>query len=437
MADRDTKRHGLLVRKNHRQPSFKMTESSSTDIQGTCMQMCPPSEIASRERQRRLHFFETIAFTSNSPNSCSQQDKFTADSRAVVKEFSRSAAGKAIEATELRPARVLVRTMNYLVEEIASKDGVYPWHLIYWFVFDRTRAIRQDLVVQRITGRPVVEIFEKTCRFHILSGYKLCESPIDVFDPKINNDHTSECLKRLLCFYDAQQASVYKDTRAEFEAYYLLHNLGSFEALSRAMTLPVEIKRSCLLQLAFEINLTAMRKNFVRFFRLVKKLPYLACCAVHKHFNQVRFNALATVNAAYCSRNASLPLSLLVEMMCFNDIQEAKVFCAHFGREVSDTAVKLVKGDLTNSQPLNVRLSNMINDKLTVSTSDLVSGKGAVPSTLKSDSVDTAAFSNNSNTGNSNAASQVNPLTTQARPSWFGKVKGRGRGWGRGQKVFQ
>lgn len=411
------------------------------------MQMCPPREIASREKQRRLHFFETIAFTSNSSNSnsCSQQDKVTADSRAVVKEFSRSAAGKAIEASELRPAHVLVRTMNYLVEEIASKDSIYPWQLIYWFVFDRTRAIRQDLVVQRITGRPVVEIFEKTCRFHILSGYKLCESPIDVFDPKINNDHTSECLKRLLCFYDAETPSVYKGTRAEFEAYYLLHNLGSFEALSRVMTLPEEIKKNCLLQLAVEINLTAMHKNFVRFFRLVKKLPYLACCAVHKHFDQVRFNALATIKAAYCSRNASLPLSLLVGMLSFNDNQEAKVFCAHFGLEVLDTAVKLVKGDLNNSQPLNVRFSNMINDKLTVSTSDLISGNGAVPSTFSRNSVDTlhtekagsAAFSNSSKTGNFNAASQANPLTTQARPNWFGKVRGRGRGWGRGQKVFQ
>lgn len=418
-----------------------MTESSRDVIQGTCMQMCPSREIASREKQRRLHFFETVAFTSNSPssNSFPQQDKLTADPRAVIKEFSRSAAGKAIDPSELRPAHVLLQTMNYLVENIAVKNGVYPWQMIYLFIFDRTRAIRQDLVVQRITGRPVVEIFEKTCRFHILSGYKLCESPIDVFDPKINNDHTSECLKRLLCFYDAEHPSVYKATRAEFEAYYLLHNLGSMEALNRAMTLPEELKRDIMLELAFEINLSVMLKNFVRFFRLVELLPYLACCAVHKHFNQVRADALATINAAYCSRNASLPLTLLVEMLNFNDVQEARDFCAHYGLEVSDSAVKIVKGNFNETQPSRARFSSMINAKMTVNARDLISGKGAVPSTLDRSSVDSlhsqkigsTACSSSSKIGNFSTVSQ--PISTAlgslGKPSWFGKGRGRGRGW--------
>lgn len=424
--------------------SFKMEKSSTSDIKGTCMHMCPQREIASREKQRRLHFFETLAFTSNIPKSSnfSQKDRVTADLHAVVKEFSRSAAGKAIDPSELRPALVLQRTMNYLVDEIAIKDGMYPWHMIYGFIFDRTRAIRQELVVQRITGSTAVEILEKTCRFHILSGYKLCESPVDVFDSKINSDHTSECLKRLLCLYDVGHPLIYKDTRAEFEAYYLLHNLGSFEALSRAKTLPEEIKRNCLVHLAFEANLNAVLKNFVRFFRLVKKLPYLACCAVHKHFSKVRANALVTINKAYFSRNASLPLSLLVEMLKFNDVQEAKHFCAHFRLEVSDIAVNLVKGNLNDSPPLNTRPSDMINVKLTVDARDLISGKEAIPNGLCATSDDTwqtqisgsVAFSDHSGIGNVNAISLLvsAPLSSQAKPSWFGKGRGRGKGKGEG-----
>lgn len=402
------------------------------------MQMCPPREIASREKQRRLHFFETVAFTTcPTSNSDRQRDKLTADPRAAVKEFSRSAAGKAIDPSDLRPANVLLRTINYLTEEIASKDAIYPWNMIYWFIFDRTRAIRQDLVVQRITGKPVVEIFEKACRFHIFSGYKLCESPLDVFDPKINNDHTSECLKRLLCFYDAEFPSAYKDTRPEFEAYYLLHNLGSFEALSRAVTLPADIKNSHLFRLAFEITITIMLKNFVRFFRLVKKLPYLACCAVHKHFNQVRGNALATVNAAYFSRNACLPLMFLVEMFNFNDVQETSDFCSNFGLEVSDTSVKLVKGNLNNTQSPRARFSNMVDAKFTLSISDILSGKCTVTRTLVKNSVGAshsqtfvpAVYSKSSDVGASRFVAQ--PLSNvqqfKERQSWFGKGRGRGR----------
>ncbi|KAJ7393489.1 Germinal-center associated nuclear protein [Desmophyllum pertusum] len=125
-----------------------------------------------------------------------------------------------------------------------------------------------------------------------------------------------------------------------------------------------------------------MLKNFVRFFRLVKKLPYLACCAVHKHFNQVRGNALATVNAAYFSRNACLPLMFLVEMFNFNDVQEASDFCSNFGLEVSDTSVKLVKGNLNNTQSPRARFSNMVDAKFTLSTSDILSGKCTVTKTL-------------------------------------------------------
>ena len=181
-----------------------MTEQDGDFIQGTCMQMCPQREISSREKQRRLHFFETVAFTSRSTtctnSNISQQDKLRADPRAVVKEFTRSAAGKAIDPSELRPFHVLLRTVNYLIDVIAAKDGDYPWHMIYLFVFDRTRSVRQDLVVQRISGKPVVEIFEKICRFHIISSYQLCESSIDVFDGKINNDHTCRVLKETSVF---------------------------------------------------------------------------------------------------------------------------------------------------------------------------------------------------------------------------------------------
>ena len=402
------------------------------------MQMCPTREITSREKQRRLHFFETIAFTCPTSNSSSQQDKLKADSRAVVKEFSRSAAGKSIDPSDLRPANVLLKTMNYLIEEIASKDSVYPWQMIYWFVFDRIRAIRQDLVVQRITGKPVVEIFEKACRFHILSGYKLCESPVDVFDPKINNDHTSECLKRLLCFYETEWPSAYKDTRAEFEAYYLLHNLGSFEALNRAITVPEGIKNSFIFRLALDIAFTFMLKNFVRFFRLVKKLPYLACCAVHKHFNRVRINALASVNTAYFSRNACLPVMLLVEVLNFNNVQEACDFCTHFGLEVTDTSVKLMKGNVNNTQPLRVRFSNVIDLKVAINTSDMISGACPVTRAFIKSSADesrprapvAAASGNDSKPGESslNSRPMSNVLQLNERQCWFGKGRGRGRG---------
>lgn len=400
--------------------------------QGKCLQMCPQREISLREQQRHFHFFETLAFTSDS-NNILDEKKSAIDPLAMVKEFSRSAAGKSLDPSSLRPANTLQQTMNYLVEKIASKDGVFPWKTIYCFMFDRIRAIRQDLVIQGITGKIAVEIFEKTCRFHILSGYKLCETPIDVFDSKINNDHTSECLKRLLGLYDEEIVSAC-NSRPEFESYYLLYNLGSFDAVSRAVTLPTEVNQNWLFQLALAISRAAIMKNFVKFFRLVKRLPYLACCALHKHFNQIRFDALAAINKAYYNRNASFPLLLLVQMLDFNDVQEAKDFCVHFDLEVTETAVKLTKGDLRITQPLKVRFSNTINEKSTFSASDMIGGKGAIAQTLLVSSLHISSsqrkgLSPSANTTDIKTLSSVPRVTSQPRPAWFGKARGRGRGW--------
>lgn len=128
-----------------------------------------------------------------------------------------------------------------------------------------------------------MEIFERICRFYILLGYRLCESLLDVFDLKINNDYINECLKRFLCFYDEEDFFVNWDMRVEFEVYYFLYNFGFFEVLNCVVNLLEEVKNSCLLWLVFDIMICIMFKNFVWFFRLVKRLLFLVCCVVYKY----------------------------------------------------------------------------------------------------------------------------------------------------------
>ena len=44
--------------------------------------------------------------------------------------------------------------------------------LKYEFIFDRMRAIRQDLIVQRDNSRLANEIYKRILRFYILADYK-------------------------------------------------------------------------------------------------------------------------------------------------------------------------------------------------------------------------------------------------------------------------
>lgn len=77
---------------------------------------------------------------------------------------------------------------------------------------------------------------------------RLTEMTIEKFDPKICRQHLQECLKKTLTCYDNingdnKNATVEQmERRATIESIYLVFNLGSVEALTRAIRLPKPAK---------------------------------------------------------------------------------------------------------------------------------------------------------------------------------------------------
>ena len=197
------------------------------DITGTCMTMCPVEEIRMRERNKLLHPFEIVPETKHLKYPKADWDK-------IVKEYTRPAAGKSEPGmSDLRPASVLLKTVRFLMENVVPINTV-PWCRVYEYVFDRLRAVRQDMVVQRINGTQAMSILEIGVRFHIYSAYALCEEKIADFDSHINDTHTQECLKRLLVLYAATNENT--PNAAEFIALYLVYNLGNSDALQYGLS---------------------------------------------------------------------------------------------------------------------------------------------------------------------------------------------------------
>ena len=96
--------------------------------------------------------------------------------------------------------------------------------LVYEFLFDRFRSIRQDLIVQ---GTPDLRIsrniLEYSIKFHLLANYKLGSYPLEPgFDKEMNFKQLLECLKALLTLCDVEDPTV-----KEFIGIYLMLNLGS------------------------------------------------------------------------------------------------------------------------------------------------------------------------------------------------------------------
>lgn len=188
-----------------------------------------------REKQGLLHQFEICKGTEHLPRP-------KADSKKIIKEFKRSAAGqKSPKPQDLRPFPVLLKTVNYLMEKIVTKNDV-AWSIVYEFTADRLRAVRQDMVIQQMKNEECIPILEKIVRFYVYSSFRLQHKPKSVFDLHLNNIHLQECLKRLLVLYKEVKEEEVLENRAEMETIYILHNLGSTEALSHSYHLPLLIR---------------------------------------------------------------------------------------------------------------------------------------------------------------------------------------------------
>lgn len=233
-------------------------QQKETVPRGSCQTMCPARELRDRERQNLLHRFEMLAGT--------ERDRLPrGDPSRAVKEYSRPAAGKdSTNPGDLRPPEVLLKTVCYLIDSIAASPDLHPWTeashsltflfcgcsvnicvlsnyikgffsllQIYSFVFDRLRGVKQDMIIQRVSGSKCVAILERTIRFLIYASYRLCGEPLRFYDPCINGTHLQENLSWLLNCY-ATEAGPHPN-QEEFEALGLLYNLGgsSYEILKQ------------------------------------------------------------------------------------------------------------------------------------------------------------------------------------------------------------
>lgn len=95
---------------------------------------------------------------------------------------------------------------------------------VYSFVFDRLRSVKQDMIIQRAHGPDCVAILERMVRFLIYASHRLCDEPLQLFDPCINDTHLQENLSWLLDCY-ANETGPHPN-QDEFQALGLLYSLG-------------------------------------------------------------------------------------------------------------------------------------------------------------------------------------------------------------------
>ncbi|CAM9139901.1 unnamed protein product, partial [Discosporangium mesarthrocarpum] len=204
---------------------------------GTCNSMCPVSERVDRQRQGRISVYEATDATKNMPFR-----QRVADTERTVKEYRRSAAGRDMHSPlQLRPLPVLETVVKYLLKDVYSKEWAKDSAAnhgdedesavaVYAFVEDRLRAVRQDVVVQGLTGPATAKMLQCVANFYIVSGYLMCQVATGTrgFDPHLHGIELQAVLATLQEISSQARAEGLPAVAGEdeYSCHQVLHALG-------------------------------------------------------------------------------------------------------------------------------------------------------------------------------------------------------------------
>mmetsp|Transcript_1827 Transcript_1827/g.4769 ORF Transcript_1827/g.4769 Transcript_1827/m.4769 type:complete len:1347 (-) Transcript_1827:2062-6102(-) len=177
--------------------------------------MCPDDELQRRENESDVQALEIPLPGILHPPHWTLKD-------TAIKRFRRSAADYKLDVPEwVRPPEVLEKTLGYLEEWIMERDrqgpdqrfpqtNVPPPPLdVYQFIWDRTRMIRKDFILQNYVGTggrcdaKAVRCHERIARWHAMCEHQL--SHIEDFvkmQSQQNMQELGQTLKTLNAFYD-------------------------------------------------------------------------------------------------------------------------------------------------------------------------------------------------------------------------------------------
>jgi hypothetical protein len=291
--------------------------SEAIEFRGTCEDMCPEFEKATRIIDHDVQGLEKETRPDGS---------MWPSTAKMVKKLARSAAGQdAPLPSDVRSSAALRRTLDYLFHEVLGDEGDLP--TVHGFIWDRTRAIRRDFVFQpSLTPSELsdqVYCLERITRFHALALHQMAkfDLPADAYVEQQEVEQLGKALLSLIHAYeDCSSQGISCENEAEFRAYFILfnsHNTGIMETVqdwgwkfwSESEEIQIAISLVEALQNTWDTHgplkpyseTDSAQNAFSRYFSIVedKQVSYTMACFAEIHFNSIRKSALKTILNAY------------------------------------------------------------------------------------------------------------------------------------------
>ncbi|PNS15379.1 SAC3 family protein 1 [Sphaceloma murrayae] len=342
---KDAIRNGFLA-----DPDKPRTLAEAITPVGTCPDMCAEYERLERTVQKDVWSQET-------------REDGTPDEARMVKKFRRAAAGIDEQLpSDLRPPQTLKKTCDYLFDNLIG--GAESLGAVHHFVWDRTRAIRNDFSIQQITKPSDVEIaidcYERIARFHILSLHQFAipEKPYDKYDWYQEREQLDRTLLSLMQYYDDHRDRVTIRNEAEFRAYCIIFQTQDPipDLEDRVSTYPQNVKTHPRVKVALELYAAACnivdpqgplkprephpvaREDWNAFFTKVEsnQVSYLMACTAEIYFNMVRKQILHAIWRSFRRQGnttqevSDFTIDSLTDLLRFDDPDQTRDFCEHY-----------------------------------------------------------------------------------------------------------
>jgi nuclear mRNA export protein SAC3 len=283
----------------------------------------------------------------------------------MVKRYRRSAAGDDEQLpSDIRTPATLKRSLDYLLNDVVGGEDRLA--TVQKFVWDRTRAIRNDFSIQQVTSVPdvklAVECYERIARFHILCLHQL-SNPDNLwdgehFDAYQENEQLNNTLLTLMYAYDDHRDRVDFPNEPEFRAYLVIFEIASMkpDTEDRMQSWPKHILGDERVKTALKLykaagdtmelrgplkpyeNAPIAQANGGSFWKVLasKSVPYIMACLAELYFQDIRF---ATLDAIWRSckqqpqsqqARRDWTLSDLTDFLGFDSNNQTKEFCEVF-----------------------------------------------------------------------------------------------------------
>ncbi|KAF2418922.1 hypothetical protein EJ08DRAFT_563870, partial [Tothia fuscella] len=332
---------------------------------GRCKDMCAEYERVQRIARNEVWEAEKVIVTH--PNGSTTREPSEA---RMIKIFRRSAAGVDEQLpSDLRPPKVLLATVKYMFGEFLDEnestlDVVHP------FLWDRTRAVRNDFSILQLSDLPSVRIqiecYEQIARFHILTLHQV-GAPASVPE-RYNWQQDREQLDRTLLsiqnFYRNYQTQYRSPNEAEFRAYSIIFALDNkSSSLEDALqSWGKDIQNDKRVQTAVALYAAAneivnpkgplqpaarvatAQQNWDRFWKIMASdhVPYLMACVCEIQFNLIRRGILTSIWSAFrvspTRGTEDWTLEVLGETLFLEDEEETQAFVENQGFSVAEKA---------------------------------------------------------------------------------------------------